>query len=358
MLKDVFSGVFTNSSYLTIAPLRLPWLAAFGLGFIRAADRRGSSRGRRSLTQLAQGILPSLDRFGADGVDISGGGSGYLMTSSDPESLRASRAGFEAHARRGGGEAPGPLLSPAELRVQEPALAPTVSGGFMLPGEFSLDPVTFVGSLIARLESAGVEVLAGRVAVRVGPDANVRCRDAEGRASTVSGDRVVIATGAWSSSLLKRSGIRTRAVVAGKGYSFTVPVERMPRTLIHSMDRHCLAVPMHGRLRIVGMMEFDGRPTRFNADRVALLARAASGLIAGADWEARTDEWVGPRPMTADGLPIIGPVPGNPGAIVASGHNMHGLSLGPITGDIVADLVAGRTPKLGGRAIDMTPFAV
>ncbi|GAA1794390.1 FAD-binding oxidoreductase [Leucobacter iarius] len=356
--RDVVAGVLTRSSYLSIAIPRLPALAGFGLGFLRASGRKRAARGAEALAQFSRAILPSLHRLGADGVDLSGGGSGYLMTCADGDELIAAHEKYRARAARGWGVAPGPILRGEALRAQEPALAPGTEAGFLLPEEFSLDPVTFVASLAEHVIAAGAEVRLGLEARRLGDGAEVVCIDRDGAEIRVSGDRVVIAAGAWTTPILRRSGIRSAGIVSGKGYSYTVPVERMPATLVHSIDRHCVAIPMHDRLRIVGMMEFDGHPERLHRDRLEVLTRAARGLIAGADWEHRTDEWVGARPMTADGMPLLGIVPGRPETIVAAGHNMHGLSLGPVTGEVVADLVAGREPTADGAPLDLAPFTV
>lgn len=356
--RDVLRGVFTRSSYLSIAALKLPALAGFGLGFIRASGKRGTARGSAALAQFSGEILPALNRMKANGIDVSGGGDGYLMTCSADVPLRAAHAGYVRRAELGWGDAPGPILRGAALAAQEPALDPGVTGGFMLPGEFSLDPVTFVASLADHVRDAGAEVRTGFTAERLGAGASVDCLDRDGERVTFSGDRVVVSAGAWTSSLLRKSGIRAAKVVSGKGYSFTVPVERMPETLVHALDRHCVAIPMHGRLRIVGMMEFDEQPSRMNRDRFDVLARAAKGLISGGDWDRRTDEWVGARPMTADGMPLLGRVPGRPEVIVATGHNMHGLSLGPVTGEVIADIIADRTTTVKGQRLDLEPFAV
>lgn len=356
--KDIFRGVFTQNSYLSIAPLQLPRLARFGLGFLRSSLKSRAEKGAVALAQFSAGLLPSLRRMAEDGIDIGGGGEGYLMTCSDEAELRASHEAYRARSGRGWGDEPGPILRGDELHSVEPALQRSVTGGFMLPGEYSLDPVTFVASLIEHVRAAGAEVREGLTALRVGEGASIVCADSSGSEVTVRGDRLVLAAGAWTSRVLRKSGIRSAPVVSGKGYSFTVPVERMPNTLIHAMDRHCVAIPMNGRLRIVGMMEFDERPDHFNPRRIQVLIRAASGVIAGADWENRTDEWVGPRPMTSDGMPLLGPVDGRPEIIVAAGHNMHGLSLGPITGDVVADLIAERPTEVNGRRVDLAPFAV
>lgn len=356
--RDVVAGVLSRSSYLSISALRMPALAGFGLGFMRASGRRRSARGAEALAQFSRSILPALHRLGAEGVDLSGGGSGYLMTCADGAELRAAHEKYRLRAERGWGIAPGPILRGDALREQEPVLAAGTEAGFLLPEEFSLDPVTFVASLEAHVRAAGAEVLLGLEARRIGEGAEVICVDRGGAETRVAGDRIVLAAGAWTTPVLRRSGIRSAAIVSGKGYSYTVPVERMPSTLVHSIDRHCVVIPMHDRLRVVGMMEFDGRPQRLNRDRLDVLTRAARGLISGADWERRTDEWVGARPMTADGLPLLGAVNGRPELIVAAGHNMHGLSLGPITGEVVADLVADRAPTADGRALDLDPFRV
>lgn len=356
--KDVFRGIFTNSSYLSISPLQLPKLISFGLGFLLASSRSRMERGTAALAQFSADVLPSLNRMEADGVDISGGSMGFLMTNSNQAELVAAHAVYAERARRGWGAAPGPVLGADALHELEPALKREVSGGLMLPGEFSLDPITFVQSLIDCLKAKGVEVVEGAAVQRVGKGASVVYRDTTGAEHTMQGDSVVLAAGAWTTPILRASAIRSAPVVSGKGYSFTVPVERMPHTVIHALDRHCVAIPMHGRLRIVGMMEFDGKPEQFNPKRIEVLIREASQVVGGADWENRSDEWVGARPMTADGMPLLGVVEDCPEIVVAAGHNMHGLSLGPVTGDVVANLVAGRETEVGGKKIDLRPFAV
>ncbi|MGO3147602.1 MAG: NAD(P)/FAD-dependent oxidoreductase [Leucobacter sp.] len=361
--KDIVRGVFTKSSYLSIDALKLPQLAGFGIGFLRSSGASRLARGSASLAQFSGEILPSLHRMSDDGIDISGGGNGYLMTCSIEPLLVAAHAGYQRRAELGWGEAPGQILRGAALAEHEPVLDPNVTGGFMLPGEFSLDPVSFVASLAAHIEREGASIRTGLTALRLTPHrteagAGIICSDESGREVTVTGDRVVIAAGAWTSPILRRSAIRAAPIVSGKGYSYTVPIDHMPNTLIHSLDRHCVVIPMHERLRIVGMMEFDGSPAKLNRQRFDVLTKAASGLITGAQWEARTDEWVGARPMTADGMPLLGPVAGRPEVIVAAGHNMHGLSLGPVTGEVIADLIAGRETTAGGTRVDLTPFAV
>lgn len=355
---DVTRGVFTNSSYLSISPFKLAHLARFGIEFLLASTKKRAARGEAALAQFLDGMFPALDRLTADGIDTGGGSEGFLMTCSDEAALQAAYAKHQRRADNGWGEAPGPILRGDALHEAEPALGPEVHAGFMLPAERSLDPVTFVASQIKYLLDAGVEVRSGLTAQRLGEGSSVVCVDEQGNEETISGDAVIVAAGAWTTKVLKKSGIRSKKVVTGKGYSFTVPIEQMPKTLIHAIDVNAVIIPMSGRLRIVGMMEFDEQPEKFNANRLDILTSAASKVLTGADWENRTEEWVGARPMTSDGLPLLGAVPGRPNVFVASGHNMHGLSLGPLTGEILADLVAGRTPTSNDKPIDLKPFAI
>lgn len=360
MAKDVIKGVFSPSHYLTISLTKLPQLAFWGLDFILASRKRRMAAGSAALAQFLDGMFPSLDRLTDAGIDTSGQQrDGYLLTSSDEELLVSSHRGYQERANRGWGTAPGPIMRGTELHEFEPTLNQEISGGYLLPAERSLDPETFVDSLIEDLTRRGVTMEIGYYVDRLTSDGRgVIATDANGVEHTFTGDKVVIAAGAYTSPILKKSGVKHKKVVSGKGYSFTVPVDQMPRHLIHSKDRNAVIIPMHDRLRVVGMMEFDEKPRKFNRSRMDVLESAARTVITGADWANRYDEWVGPRPMTSDGLPLLGTVKGRPNVIVATGHNMHGLSLGPITGEVVADLVSGRTPTSDGKPLDMRPFSV
>ncbi|QDO43707.1 FAD-binding oxidoreductase [Streptomyces sp. RLB3-17] len=115
-----------------------------------------------------------------------------------------------------------------------------------------------------------------------------------------------------------------------------------------------------GKVRVAGTMECDRDPDRFRQSRVDAIVAAARPYPpgGGADWEHREQEWMGPRPMTTDGLPpLIGPLPGRPGVVLAAGHNVLGLMLAPATGRLVTGLLTGKpddslTPGFApGRAV-------
>jgi D-amino-acid dehydrogenase len=109
--------------------------------------------------------------------------------------------------------------------------------------------------------------------------------------------------------------------------------------------------PLAGRLRVAGTLEVAGFDLRLNSSRVDALRRGAARVL-GHDDRAVIDVWAGLRPCAPDGLPVIGRPSALPGLVLATGHAMKGLSLAPVTGRLVAELVAGEAPSH-----DLAPFS-
>ncbi|AQA20603.1 FAD dependent oxidoreductase family protein [Rhodococcus sp. MTM3W5.2] len=98
------------------------------------------------------------------------------------------------------------------------------------------------------------------------------------------------------------------------------------------------------------MMEFRAPDAALDRRRIAAIVRAARPLLRGADLDARRDEWVGSRPCTPDGLPVIGATR-SPRVFAAGGHGMWGITLGPATGRLLADTIT-----TGRIAPELAPF--
>jgi D-amino-acid dehydrogenase len=142
-----------------------------------------------------------------------------------------------------------------------------------------------------------------------------------------------------------------RSVVqAGRGYSFSVPVEHVPSGPVYFPAQRVACTPLGGRLRVAGMMEFRRPEAPLDARRIRAIAEAARPLLRGADLDARQDEWVGSRPCTPDGLPLIGATR-SPRVFVAGGHGMWGITLGPATGRLLAETIV-----TGERPAQLAPF--
>lgn len=369
MMRETVRGVLTRSHFLSIAPLALPALTAFGVSFLAHCSPGRLAAGTRALDQLVRGAFAAFDAYRADGISLAGGGSGYLYTHRDAEALAAYRDGMVARADHLGLAAPEPILRGGAVQEAEPALAASVGASFVAPSERFIDPGILVDELEGRVRAAGARVISGAEAVRVEGAGSRRARGARpaavvrtaAGAERIEASRIVVACGSRTGAVLRASGARVPArlsVRPGRGYSCTVGAETLPRALLGSLDRRTVAIPLSGRLRIVGLMDFDGSHERFDPRRMRQLAARASGFVRGLDWGDVTEEWVGARPMTPSGLPIVSPLPGDPRIVVATGHNMHGVSLGPVTGELVAALVEGRPGRIAGADVDMRPFAL
>jgi len=129
-------------------------------------------------------------------------------------------------------------------------------------------------------------------------------------------------------------------------------VDPMPRRVVNVGDAHVVFTPMPGRLRIAGTMELDNQNDVFRPHRTAAMVKAAGPYLKSADWGNRTQEWVGTRVLTPDGLPAIGYLPGTTRVIVATGHNMLGLVLAPATGRLIANVLDKGTSHVAGGPFD------
>lgn len=228
------------------------------------------------------------------------------------------------------------LLDDGAVHDLEPGLGDAVTSGLRLHGQRFIDPGRYVHALAAAVEARGGSVRIGRAVEvsRVGPEVRVRLEH-----ETLAADAVVIATGAWLDHLARPHGVR-RTVQAGRGYSFTVHPRQRPRGPVYFPAQRVACTPLgapgaEDRLRVAGMMEFRRPEDRLDPRRVRAIVEATRPLLRDVDWEAREGEWVGSRPCTVDGLPLVGATR-TPGVFVAGGHGMWGIVLGPLTGELLA----------------------
>ncbi|MFT5687957.1 MAG: D-amino-acid dehydrogenase, partial [Planctomycetota bacterium] len=181
-----------------------------------------------------------------------------------------------------------------------------------------------------------------------------------GRASVVVTDKgeleadcVVVATGAMAPLLNKQLGCRL-SVQPGKGYSITQPrPEACPNRPVIFAEHKVAATPFEDGYRLGSTMEFTGYDPRIRPARLELLRNADAVYMREASRGSGEEAWFGWRSMTSDGLPIIDRSPRFGNVIVATGHNMLGLTLAPVTGKLVADLAAERKPQL-----DLQPLRI
>ncbi|WP_241961121.1 NAD(P)/FAD-dependent oxidoreductase [Salinibacterium hongtaonis] len=274
-------------------------------------------------------------------------------------------AGFTSEAERGvlehefaeiekrGGQVDFARISGDELRQIEPSISGSVTHGMRIADQRYINPPLYVASLAEAVQARGGEIVsdAAVTGIRADDSVVIETQGADGRpGADFTADHVVIATGTWLGKLARPFGVR-QLVQAGRGYSFSVRPEVVPTHPIYFPTQRVACTPLGDRLRVGGMMEF--RPADAPADprRIRTLVDAAGPLFDGVDWGTREDEWVGSRPCTPDGLPLVGSTR-SPRVHVAGGHGMWGVTLGPLTGRILADHIVGRGEHPLMRAFD------
>ncbi|KPI11412.1 D-amino-acid dehydrogenase [Actinobacteria bacterium OK074] len=341
------TGLLRPDSPLWITPAPSVRLLRFLVRLGLRSTTRAYAAGAASLAALAADTFALFEELEALGVDGGADKDGFLFaypTRAAAEHAHAGFRGLGAPVEAGG------VLGAGALAEREPALGPAARAGFLVERQWALDPGRFVDTLADRLRKDGADLVEGArvTGVRGGGTGPVEVRTTAG---TYRADTVVVAAGVWSRELCRSLGVAVD-LVPGKGYSFAVPDGAGPplRRLVHLGSAKAVLAPLGKGVRVAGTMEFDDDPDRFRQARVDAIVVAARPYLPGADWERREQEWMGPRPMTPDGLPLIGPVPGHPRIMLATGHNMLGLMLAPATGRLVAGTVTGTAdPELAAR---------
>lgn len=335
-----------------LAPAAVPRVAAFLTRFVRSASAARFERSWDELDGLNARTVELVDELVTAELIGGLGDEGFLMLHPTREEAEATRAALVTVARRGFCPAPEPVLGRSALLELEAGLGPAAQWGFLHRGDRWLDPSRLVDALIRSVVERGARIVtdAAVSAVRAGRS-GVTVVTARG---DVEAGHAVIAAGAWSELLLQPLGVQGH-VTPGKGYSFSVRPAAPPTHVLRLGQTHVGVTPLGQHARVVGMVELDGTHERFNPARVAAMKRAAAPYLSGVDWGASTEERVAPRPLTPDGKPLIGCVPGAERVVVATGHNMLGLTLGAATGRLVTDLVE-RGPAAAVAAFDPMRF--
>lgn len=314
-------------------PSYLRWLWRFRAHCTRARWQEGV----RALAALNERTLELLDDYVAAGVAFEQHGAGLLLAARSQGKLSAYRELFaELRALGGTGYRE---LRPAETCEAEPSLAPDLAGAIQTEVDRWVRPETLTAGLADWLRARGAEVRE-HVEVR-----SVSGSRVETSAGDVVCDRVVVAAGIASSPFLAALGVRV-TLAPGRGYSvlYTGGAAPSPRHALYLADALLGLSTYEDGLRIAGVFELGHRRLEISERRLAAMLASADPFFAA--WrpseEAPASRWVGLRPLTSDGLPLIGPTPRDPRVFVATGHGMLGVTLAPATAELLAPLVLGQ----------------
>ena len=248
------------------------------------------------------------------------------------------------------------VITGAELRRMEPHLRPSVTGGIHYPDYGSLIPDRFVHALA----QAG-----RRLGVTIESSTEVRSFETSGgritRVHTERGDHrpeeVVLAAGAFTPLLARPLGLRL-PIQPAKGYSLTMKKPAACPQLPLSLEDYKLAVtPMGDRLRLSSALELVGYDSTINPRRTAADYAGAREYLQEIDESLPAESWCGFRPLTPDSLPIIGRSPQHDNLTIAAGHGTLGITQGPITGQLVTQLLTGEQPEIDLRPLRVSRFS-
>ncbi|WP_396928139.1 NAD(P)/FAD-dependent oxidoreductase [Mycolicibacterium sp.] len=326
------------------APLHIPMaadsaLAVFLLLFAANCRRSSGKRAMRANLPLNAEALEAFDVLIANGVDAPV--TDAPITALFRSTKHAERMMRELHNLENAGQTLSVTgLTGEALREQVPLASPAITAALSINSQRFVDPGRFVHALGQAVVERGAMMRIAEISGVFSSGSGVTVYPRGGRPLT--GDTAVIATGAWLSRL---AGSRVRVPVqAGRGYSFTVPVDRPIPCPIYLPDVRVACTPYNGALRVSGTMEFRDPHEPAIPARVGAIAASASPLLEAVRWAERSDIWVGPRPVTPDGRPLIGET--SRGIYVAGGHGMWGLAHGPITGRLLAEqITTGKQPE-------------
>ena len=340
-------------SPLYIKPRLDPGFMRWMWSFFRACNEQDYRAGRAALLDLSTGAMAEFDRLRERGVEFEMEAAGLLVLGFSGDALDRhleETAGLEQI-----GYAPARRMSGAEVREIEPMLSDDVAGAVFVTDDRHARPETLVQGLVEALERAGAMFVDSSEI-----DGFVRDRRSIAAVmageSPIAADRFVLAAGAWSGQLAEQAGFPL-PIEAGKGYSITI--DQPSFQLNHPLDlleARAAVTPFEGALRFAGTMEISGVNQRFAQRRANAIWRNAHQYLRETVSGSRMRAWVGMRPMTPDGLPVIGRMPGSDNLFVATGHQMLGVTLAPTTAVALADLMTESAPIFSLAPFDPIRF--
>jgi D-amino-acid dehydrogenase len=349
MLRYALRSLSNRAAPVRIPPSVDPALWRFLMRF--AANCRESSwtRAVRANVALNQECFQAYDALVSNGVEApitEAPITALFHTSADAEHLLDQLQ----RLRDAGQPSSTTELTGAALREQVPLASSAVTVGVRINGQRFVDPGRFVQALgRSVIERGGALDTVDVADVRTSGD-GVAVKPRTGPA--LMADVAVIATGAWLPGLAHR-WVRV-PVQAGRGYSFTVPVERPVFGPIYLPDARVACTPLAtGKLRVTSMMELRRPEAPASAALVDAIVDSTRPYLDGVRWTERDEIWVGPRPLSPDGRPLVGEVSEHR-IYVAGGHGMWGMKQGPATGRLLAEqITTGKQPP-GLREFDPT----
>ena len=346
-LRQVLASLLDQESPLYIPPRWDPSLWGWLRDFVRYCTDEHVEECMKVMAPLGKNALQSFDDIiEEEGIECGYVRSGYYKVCVTEPGLLSARN--EAAAIEAFGYHP-EFISAEELRQREPEFSYELLGGIHYPESRTLDPLKFLKALTERARLRGARISEGvsvlSMSIISGRVVGLHTNEGE-----FGADAVVLATGPFSAGILNEVGIQL-PLQPGKGYHrdyATGPGGAPPiKTACELSEASVFCTPMGDFVRFAGTMEFSGLNRVMRTPRLDQLTNAARRCFPGLGSDGLKSEWCGLRPMASDGMPIIGSIRDIKGLSVATGHGMLGLTLGPVTGEMIArEILDADEPQL------------
>lgn len=353
MITKGIKMLFNSRSPFYIKPRASVELLRWGYLFYKkstAAHVQHSIAPLRDLSLLSKKLFAELSKD----LDFGWKENGLLMLyktaavekEETEMTITSNKSGIEAH-----------LLSAAEVQRMEPDVKLSVKGAVYYPGDAQVDPGKLMMQLQEYLVNKGVKIIQNTEVIDFLKTSNHpdSIRGVITKDGSAIYDRIVLAGGAWSGKLMSKLNIHL-PMQSGKGYSVmnSQLTEKIKIPAI-MLEARATATPIGNAVRFAGTMEIADINNEINKKRVTGILTSITNYYPDIQMNLPnlTNIWKGHRPCSPDGLPYIGKL-GN--LVVATGHGMMGISLGPATGKLVKELVCDQPVSMNINAFQPDRF--
>ena len=250
------------------------------------------------------------------------------------------------------------LLNKQEVEQMEPTLNMDIKGAVYFKGDSHMYPNKLMKDMIAYLRNNGVTIKTGEEVKTFIKEGNT-IKGVRTNVSEYFSEHIVLAAGAWSGEVAANLNLNI-PMVGGRGYSMTF--EDLPfkikQPIILSEARVAITPMAENKIRFGGTMEITSTNTPPRMNRVMGILESVKKYFPDVDipFPEKDKIWFGFRPCSADGLPYIGKVSKYNNLVIASGHAMLGLSLGPATGKLVSEIINNETTSMDVKAFNPDRF--
>ena len=350
MISKGIRWMFNSNSPFYVKPRLNGDLIKWGYHFYKSATKEHVTKSAPALKELSLLSKSMFKQLSTElPFDFGYHERGLLMLYQTKETEHEEREtaalanahGIEAH-----------IISAEDVQKLEPDVRVTVRGGVYFPGDAHVTPQLLVNQLKTYLKDKGVVIMDQTTVtdfiIEAGKIKVVKTDKAE-----YSFDEVVLATGSWSGLVAAKLSLAL-PMQAGKGYSFTLQnVEKNVRIPSIFLEARVAITPMGNTLRFGGTMEITGIDHSISMNRVKGIVDSIPNYYPDmkVNMPGKEEVWHGLRPCSPDGMPYIGRLTNLKNVTIATGHSMMGLSLGPGTGKLVAQIIGDEKLSIG-----MQPF--